>query len=96
MPSCNPQGKETSTNSIASIFAWTRGLAHRAKLDNNADLARWVEEHWLDLYSFPAQHSALHWCADCQCLNPVHILVKIVERILYVTLLWGGGGGVTW
>ena len=29
------QGKETSTNSIASIFAWTRGLAHRAKLDGN-------------------------------------------------------------
>jgi isocitrate dehydrogenase len=34
------QGKETSTNSIASIFAWTRGLAHRAKLDNNAQLAK--------------------------------------------------------
>ncbi|MBB4076732.1 isocitrate dehydrogenase [Bartonella fuyuanensis] len=32
------QGKETSTNSIASIFAWTRGLAHRAKLDNNEKL----------------------------------------------------------
>src|SRR6266550_2262833 len=32
------QGKETSTNSIASIFAWTRGLAHRAKLDGNAAL----------------------------------------------------------
>jgi len=33
------QGKETSTNPIASIFAWTRGLAHRAKLDDNAALA---------------------------------------------------------
>ncbi len=33
------QGKATSTNSIASIFAWTRGLAHRAKLDGNAKLA---------------------------------------------------------
>ena len=32
------KGKETSTNSIASIFAWTRGLAHRAKLDDNAEL----------------------------------------------------------
>lgn len=32
------QGKETSTNPIASIFAWTRGLMHRAKLDNNSDL----------------------------------------------------------
>ncbi len=34
------KGKETSTNSIASIFAWTRGLAHRAKLDDNAELLR--------------------------------------------------------
>ncbi|MBI1407254.1 MAG: NADP-dependent isocitrate dehydrogenase [Caulobacter sp.] len=33
------KGQSTSTNSIASIFAWTRGLAHRAKLDDNADLA---------------------------------------------------------
>jgi len=32
------QGKETSTNPIASIFAWTRGLAHRGKLDNNPAL----------------------------------------------------------
>ena len=33
-------GKATSTNPIASIFAWTQGLAHRAKLDNNAELAK--------------------------------------------------------
>ena len=32
-------GQETSTNPVASIFAWTRGLAHRAKLDDNSDLA---------------------------------------------------------
>ncbi|MDC9701793.1 MAG: NADP-dependent isocitrate dehydrogenase [Alphaproteobacteria bacterium] len=32
------EGEETSTNSIASIFAWTRGLSHRAKLDNNEAL----------------------------------------------------------
>ena len=37
------KGKETSTNSIASIFAWTRGLAHRAKLDDNAELRRFAE-----------------------------------------------------
>jgi isocitrate dehydrogenase len=37
------QGKETSTNSVASIFAWTRGLAHRAKLDNNPELAKFAE-----------------------------------------------------
>ncbi|HEV2544850.1 MAG TPA: NADP-dependent isocitrate dehydrogenase [Methylobacterium sp.] len=36
------KGKATSTNSIASIFAWTRGLAHRAKLDGNADLAKFA------------------------------------------------------
>ena len=34
------QGKETSTNPIASIFAWTRGLAHRGKLDNNNELIK--------------------------------------------------------
>jgi isocitrate dehydrogenase len=32
------QGKPTSTNPIASIFAWTRGLEHRGKLDGNAEL----------------------------------------------------------
>ena len=37
------KGKDTSTNSIASIFAWTRGLAHRAKLDGNAELARFAD-----------------------------------------------------
>jgi isocitrate dehydrogenase len=37
------QGKETSTNSIASIFAWTGGLKHRAKLDNNAELLNFAE-----------------------------------------------------
>ena len=37
------QGKETSTNPIASIFAWTRGLQHRAKLDGNEDLKKFVK-----------------------------------------------------
>ena len=37
------RGEETSTNSFASIFAWTRGLAHRAKLDDNADLKRFAD-----------------------------------------------------
>ncbi|BBX35292.1 isocitrate dehydrogenase [Mycolicibacterium mageritense DSM 44476 = CIP 104973] len=37
------QGKPTSTNPIASIFAWTRGLEHRAKLDNTPDVARFAE-----------------------------------------------------
>lgn len=38
------QGKETSTNPIASIFAWTRGLLHRAKLDNNQPLKIFAEK----------------------------------------------------
>ncbi|KAK0095479.1 hypothetical protein PV326_008236 [Microctonus aethiopoides] len=37
------QGKETSTNPIASIFAWTQGLLHRAKLDNNQQLKSFAE-----------------------------------------------------
>ena len=37
------QGKETSTNPIASIFAWTRGLAHRGKLDNNEELINFTK-----------------------------------------------------
>ncbi len=37
------EGKETSTNSAASIFAWTRGLAHRAKLDGNDELKRFAD-----------------------------------------------------
>ncbi|MFN7604582.1 MAG: isocitrate/isopropylmalate family dehydrogenase, partial [Hyphomonadaceae bacterium] len=36
------RGEQTSTNSIASIFAWTRGLAHRAKLDDNAELMKFA------------------------------------------------------
>jgi len=37
------QGKETSTNPIASIFAWTRGLAHRGKLDNSEELIKFSQ-----------------------------------------------------
>lgn len=37
------QGKPTSTNPIASIFAWTKGLAHRGRLDETPELVRWAE-----------------------------------------------------
>lgn len=37
------KGQETSTNPIASIFAWTRGLLHRAELDKNAPLKKFAE-----------------------------------------------------
>jgi len=38
------EGKETSTNPIASIFAWARGLYHRGKLDSNEDLKKFVKK----------------------------------------------------
>src|SRR5690625_6165614 len=37
-------GEPTSTNPIASIFAWTRGLAHRGKLDDTPELTRFAEK----------------------------------------------------
>lgn len=37
------QGKETSTNSIASIFAWTKGMHYRGKLDGNVRLQDWAD-----------------------------------------------------
>jgi isocitrate dehydrogenase len=37
------KGEHTSTNSVASIYAWTRGLAHRAKLDDNPELAKFAD-----------------------------------------------------
>jgi isocitrate dehydrogenase len=37
------KGEATSTNSTASIFAWTQGLSHRAKLDDNAELAHFAK-----------------------------------------------------
>ncbi|KAL4510213.1 hypothetical protein ABPG72_010406 [Tetrahymena utriculariae] len=48
------KGQETSTNSVASIYAWSRGLRHRAKLDNNSDLltfSQCIEESVLDCIS---------------------------------------------
>ena len=37
------RGEQTSTNPIASIFAWTRGLAHRGKLDDTPEVTRFAE-----------------------------------------------------
>jgi NADP-dependent isocitrate dehydrogenase len=49
------QGKETSTNPIASIFAWTRGLIYRGKFDRPAaDTGRWTHA--------PVNFSARCWC----------------------------------
>ncbi len=38
------QGKKTSTNPVASIFAWTQGLSHRGKLDGNVELQKWASD----------------------------------------------------
>ncbi|KXZ45488.1 hypothetical protein GPECTOR_54g229 [Gonium pectorale] len=38
------KGRPTSTNPVASIFAWTRGLAHRGKLDGNTELIKWCHD----------------------------------------------------
>lgn len=38
------KGRETSTNPIASIFAWTRGLVRRGELDNTPDVVKFAEE----------------------------------------------------
>ena len=39
---CHQRGETTSTNSIASIYAWTRGLWHRGRLDKNEELQAWA------------------------------------------------------
>src|SRR5829696_890781 len=80
------KGKETSTNSIASIFAWTRGLAHRAKLDDNQDLARFsatLEKVCVD--TVEAGHMtkdlALLVGADQKWLSTTGFLDKVAENL---------------
>ncbi len=80
------KGKETSTNSIASIFAWTRGLAHRAKLDNNAALAKFaatLEKVCID--TVEAGHMtkdlALLVSADQKWLSTTGFLDKVDENL---------------
>ena len=80
------QGKETSTNSVASIFAWTRGLAHRAKLDNNAELAKFagtLEKVVVDTVEagFMTKDLALLVSADQKWLSTTGFLDKIDENL---------------
>jgi isocitrate dehydrogenase len=80
------QGKETSTNSIASIYAWTRGLAHRAKLDSNADLARFtstLEKVCVDTVEagFMTKDLALLVGPDQKWLTTTGFLDKIDENL---------------
>jgi isocitrate dehydrogenase len=80
------KGKETSTNSIASIFAWTRGLAHRAKLDGNAELQRFadtLEKVCVDTVEagFMTKDLALLVGADQKWLSTLGFLDKIDENL---------------
>ena len=80
------KGKETSTNSIASIFAWTRGLAHRAKLDNNPELKKFadtLEKVCVDTVEagFMTKDLALLVGADQKWLSTAGFLDKIDENL---------------
>src|SRR5215211_848292 len=80
------KGKETSTNSMASIFAWTRGLAHRAKLDNNDALAKFsatLERVAVDTVEsgFMTKDLALLVGADQKWLSTTGFLDKIDQNL---------------
>jgi len=80
------KGQETSTNSIASIFAWTRGLAHRAKLDNNAELAKFaatLEKVCVDTVEsgFMTKDLALLIGPDQKWLSTTGFLDKVDENL---------------
>lgn len=80
------KGKETSTNSIASIFAWTRGLAHRAKLDNNPELAKFastLEKVCVDTVEsgYMTKDLALLVGAEQKWLSTTGFLDKIDENL---------------
>src|SRR5579862_7818069 len=80
------KGKETSTNSIASIFAWTRGLSHRAKLDNNEALAKFaltMEKVCVDTVEagFMTKDLALLVGADQRWLSTTGFLDKVAENL---------------
>ena len=80
------RGESTSTNSMASIFAWSRGLAHRAKLDDNKDLAKF--SHLLEKVSidtvesgFMTKDLALLVGADQGWLTTEGFLDKVSENL---------------
>jgi len=80
------QGQETSTNSIASIFAWTRGLAHRAKLDGNDALMKFsltLEKVCIDTVQsgFMTKDLALLVGPDQRWLSTTGFLDKIDENL---------------
>jgi isocitrate dehydrogenase len=80
------KGRETSTNSIASIFAWTRGLAHRAKLDDSAELGRFastLEKVCIDTVEagYMTKDLALLVGADQKWLSTTGFLDKVDDNL---------------
>ena len=80
------KGNQTSTNSIASIFAWTRGLSHRAKLDNNEALANFaltLEKVCVDTVEsgVMTKDLALLVGADQRWLSTTGFLDKIADNL---------------
>jgi len=80
------QGKETSTNSVASIFAWTGGLKHRAKLDDSARLLRFattLEQATVDTVEagFMTKDLALLVGPDQKWLSTIGFLEKVNETL---------------
>ena len=72
------QGKKTSTNPIASIFAWTRGLAFRGKLDNNQaliDFCQTLENVCVDTVESGVMTKDLALCIHGKDLNESHYVV---------------------
>jgi isocitrate dehydrogenase len=84
------KGKETSTNSIASIFAWTRGLSHRAKLDDNEALANFattLEKVCVDTVEagFMTKDLALLVGPDQRWLSTTGFLDKVADNLTKAT-----------
>jgi isocitrate dehydrogenase len=80
------KGRETSTNSVASIYAWTRGLAHRAKLDGNTQLGEFslaLEKVTVDTVEsgYMTKDLALLVGADQKWLSTTGFLDKIDENL---------------
>jgi isocitrate dehydrogenase len=80
------KGEQTSTNSVASIFAWTRALAHRAKLDDNAVLAEFaatLEKVTVDTVEagFMTKDLALLVGADQKWLTTTGFLDKVDDNL---------------
>ena len=80
------KGKETSTNSIASIFAWTQGLSHRAKLDDNKELANFaatLEKVCVDTVEsgFMTKDLALLVGAEQRWLSTTGFLDKVADNL---------------